>query len=311
MQTLRFASTCLMTSLFGTAGAETIELKNGDTLSGNVLRIETDFVYWDSTTFGELTVPANSVSKIDGEPFHIASLRTAEESSGKDKLSITGDFGLEFDFGFEKDAGPSDSEEVDVRLKGSYERGLVWASMRVEHESEAQGDNSTGEDYEVEIKAERYFESAGIGPYWYVLSGWNKDRFRTIESWTTLGSGVGYSWQKSENTRLKVQAGLDGWLTSSEFVDRTATGGRVVVDIRRTIPSIANIAIFTEAQFLWEIAGRSNRLFETSSGVRLPLSERFFAQLSLDYDRFEFADAPEFAENDETEWNFRVGARWD
>ena len=77
MQILRLMSACLMTVLFSTAVAETIELKNGDTLSGNVLRIEADFVYWNPPIFGELAVPIDSISRTDGEPFLGALLVTS------------------------------------------------------------------------------------------------------------------------------------------------------------------------------------------------------------------------------------------
>lgn len=296
----------LLSCAFGVANAETLEFRNGDRISGTLVRVEPDALVWRSAILGELAVPIDSIATVNGE-----ALPATPKDVTAPEDSQTGRFAGEFDFGFEKDAGTSDTEEVDVRLRASYERGRIVGSLRLEHELEAQRGTSTAEDYEIEIKAERFSRTTGSGPYWYVQAGWNKDRFRTIESWTTLGAGPGYAWQRGERTRIKLEGGLDGWLIEGPDGQQTATGGRVVLDMRHSLPSLAGIMLFSEAQFLWELGGRQNRLVETSSGVRVPLNNRFYAQVSFDYDRFDFVDAPEFAENDETEWNFRLGAKWD
>lgn len=184
-------------------------------------------------------------------------------------------------------------------------------SLSLEHESEAQRDRSTSEEYEIEITAERFARTVGNGRYWYVRSAWNKNRFRTPEAWTTLGTGIGYALKTGKRTRIKLQGGIDGWAISGLAGQDTATGGRVVLEMRRSVSSLSNVTLFSEAQFLWEFANPQNRVLETSSGVRIPLSDQFYAQVSLDYDRFDFDDVPDSAENDETEWNFRFGLEWD
>ena len=86
---------------------------------------------------------------------------------------------------------------------------------------------------------------------------------------------------------------------------------RSMFDFRHTFQDLANLTAFSEAQFVWELGGRHNHIVETSSGLRLPFSDFFYAQLSLDYDRFESIEAPGSADNDESEWNFRMGIQWD
>ena len=82
------------------------------------------------------------------------------------------------------------------------------------------------------------------------------------------------------------------------------------MDVQHTFEGLRGTVVFSEAQLLWELAGTENRVIETSTGLRVPLSERFFTQLSIDYDRFESVDTPEFSGNDETEWHFKLGYRW-
>ncbi|MDJ0748199.1 MAG: DUF481 domain-containing protein [Woeseiaceae bacterium] len=311
MHIRQFICFALLSCVLGVANAETLELRNGDRLTGTLVRIGTDTLVWRSAILGELVVPIDAIAMVNGEALPVRTPPATPAGITAPEDGQTAKFIGEFDFGFEKDAGTSDTEEVDVRLRTSYERGRVVGALRLEHESEAQRGNSTSEDYEIEIKAERFSRTSRSGPYWYVQAGWNKDRFRTIESWTTLGTGPGYAWQSGERTRIKLEGGFDGWLIAGPEGQETTTGGRVVLDMRHSLPSLASVMLFSEAQFLWELGGRQNQLIETSSGIRIPLNNRFYAQVSFDYDRFDFVDAPEFAENDETEWNFRLGANWD
>jgi len=291
--------------------ADILVLSNGDTLSGVVVRANDQYLVWSSTLLGELTVAVDDVATVNGVSL-ADSLRSPEPSTAEPAVGGFAEaISAELDVAFEKDEGTSDSEEIEVRFKSSYDFGLTVGSLRLEHESTEERGVRTEEDYELELKAERYANTVNRGRYWYLRGDWNKDRFRTTEEWIAVGAGLGHVWQPAESTRIKLQGGIDAWSIALPDERRSAPGGRLLFDLRHTFQDFANLTAFSEAQFVWELGGRHNHIVETSSGLRLPISDFFYAQFSLDYDRFESPEAPDLAANDESEWNFRMGIQWD
>lgn len=280
--------------------ADTLELTNGDTLSGTLVKTETAQVVWESPVLGTLNVTRSNIAAVNGQPLPTPPSLHEPRYEWEGKVDV----------GVEKDEGSSNSEEYELGLRTSLTHGRYVHTLTLEHEAEKKRSTTTEEDYEFQYQADRYFRTAKKGPYLYGRTHWNKDRFRATDEWFAVGSGAGYVWRPKAGTRIKLQGGLDFWKVSLQSDNRSTTGGRVMVDLRHRFRRLANLLVFTEIQFLWEIGGANNRVIETDSGVRVPLSERFFTELSLDYDRFETSDDPEFSENDETEWNLKLGYRW-
>ena len=292
--------------------ADQLELINGDTLTGTQAGLKDGRLIWQSPVFGELTVPRAQIAKINGQPVSDGKSESPPETSaaGKERESSRFDFSGKIDLGFEKDEGSSKSEEYELGLRTSLSHGRYVHTLTLEHESEKKRDTNTEEDYELQYQADRFFRDVKQGFYVYGRTNWNKDRFRATDEWYALGSGAGYLWRAGSGTRIKLQGGLDYWVVSLQSDDRTAPGGRVLLDLRHRFERLANLVIFTEIQYLWEIGSRNNRVIETDSGLRVPLSERFFIELSLDHDRFETLDSPEFSQDNETEWNLKLGYKW-
>ena len=311
MKTLR--SILMMTVIAppGIAIADTLVLRNGDTLTGSVVRADDQHLIWSSAVLGELSVDIDHVATVNGVSLDSTHPEPGSRLAESSSSVVAGTIAGELDVGFEKDEGSSDSEEIEVRFKASYDFGLTVGSLRVEHESTEERGLSTEEDYELELKAERYAKTVNRGRYWYLRGDWNKDRFRNTDEWIAVGAGIGHVWQPTEATRIKLQGGIDAWSIELPDERRSAPGGRLMLDFRHTFHDFANLTVFSEAQFVWELGGRHNHIVETSSGLRFPFSDFFYTQFSLDYDRFESIEAPDLAENDESEWNFRMGIQWD
>ncbi|MGI9328806.1 MAG: DUF481 domain-containing protein [Pseudomonadales bacterium] len=281
-----------------------MKLSNGDLLTGELAGIEKEQVVWKSPILGTLTIPRSKVAELDGKPL------VSEDRVKQEQRVFAGRLTL----GLEKDEGSSDSEEYDFDIKSSLTHGRYVHSVVGEYEAETKNDRTSEEDYEVEYQAERYFGSPKGGWFAYALAAWNKDRFREPQEWITLGSGAGYLWQPSKRTRIKYQMGLDLWQTSGERGTRhSVRGGRVMLDLQHKLSWLADMVIFHESEMLWEIAGSSTRRIETTTGLRVPLTERLRFELSAEHDRFRTGGAPEFdvSRNDrETEWNAKIGYAW-
>ncbi len=304
-------STCVLLAALlgvnsGASAADRLQLANGDTLTGTLSSVTKEQLVLASPILGDLTIPMTQVATVNGEPVEIRNGDTAASVEPASPVDLGGQFALSMD----KDEGASESEEYEVRLENILTRGLNVIALTFEYESESTQDDVTEEEYEIDLKAERFVTSADTGHFWYARGAWNKDRFRATDQWVAIGAGAGYVWRPTTGTYIKLQGGVDAWRISLQDEDRRATGGRLLLDMRHTFADLANMIVFSEATMLWELDGRRNQVLETTSGLRLPFTQSFFAEVSLDYDRFEAIDAPEFSEDDETEWKFRLGYRW-
>ena len=185
-----------------------IVFQNGDTLSGAVLRLVGDQVELDSDLLGVITVPAASVASVNGAA--LAMPTPAPQEQPANAL----DFNGTFDLGFERDTGPADNEEVDIRLQSTLGHGRYLHPLDAIYEYESQGSSTTEEDCELVYQAERYAGDIGLGQYVYARTAWNRDRFRATDQWVTAGDGLGYVWRPTQATRLRAQAGIDRWWLS-------------------------------------------------------------------------------------------------
>ena len=296
-----FCLTCTGAS----ATSATVTLQNGDTLSGTVSAENADTIVLESALLGELSIPRSSILELI-----TANNDELDANDATRAMPNATTFTGRLDFGFEKDAGTSDTEELDFRVLASFEHGLALTSVELGYESESQRDTTVGEDFDITIEHERYSRAVRDGRFWYARAGWNRDRFRSVESWHTFGAGVGHAWRPTEATQLRIGTGLDAWAADAPGSLGSAIGARFFLGFNRELRNLNGLVVFSDAQLLHEVGGRGNQLLQTTSGFRMPLSEWIFAELSLEYDRFDAPDAPVTSANDETEWNFRIGARW-
>lgn len=108
---------------------------------------------------------------------------------------------------------------------------------------------------------------------------------------------------------------LNGELVRTEreqFVWKSPVLGTLKVPkkhIKHKFRWLADISVFHNLQVLWNTSNSSDRILESTTGLRVPLTKRLSVAASVDHDRFNSRNNPEFQE-DETEWNLKLGVSW-
>ncbi len=280
--------------------ADELQLTNGDSLNGELVRTEREQLVWKSPVLGTLKVLKKHIAGLNGKP-----LPPAPEPS-----SARHEFKGRIGFGFELDKGSSDNEEYELDMKTSIKSGRYTHSLTAEYELEERRGETREEDHELKYQVDRSFKAEGDGWYLYGLTEWNKDRFREPEEWTAIGAGAGYLWRPATGTEIKMQLGVDGWkLSELSGNEQTLNGGRWVLDIKHKFRWPADISVFHNLQVLWNTSNSSDRILESTTGLRVPLTKRLSVAASVDHDRFNSRNISEF-QDDETEWNLKLGFSW-
>ncbi|MGI9238219.1 MAG: DUF481 domain-containing protein, partial [Woeseiaceae bacterium] len=243
--------------LSGQLMADELQLTNGDSLNGELVRTDGKQVVWKSPVLGTLKVPKKHVVSVNGEPLPAVPEKSTTRRKFTGRIS----------FGIELDRGNSDNDEYDLDIKTSLKSGRYTHNLTAEYEFEQRRDITREEDHKLKYQVDRSFKAEGGGWYLYGLTEWNKDRFREPEEWTAIGGGAGYLWRPTTGTEIKTQLGADSWELSRLSGDKeTETGGRWVLDIQHKFKWLADISVFHNLQLLWVINNTSNRILESTTG---------------------------------------------
>lgn len=203
----------VLVALLGTVAnvsAVTIELTNGDKLSGEISSASDDAVTLRHPLLGELTVPRSQIAKLQPDPAdETATTAGTAVTETDDGLLGTGwlsDWKRRVEIGVTGAAGKSENQEIQAGFSADYEGDdKRWAHKTRYYRNEANGDLS---DHSLFSTLNRDWLNPGSP--WFEFAGGRFD-WDELKDWDyrlTANGGVGYDFVKTDDYRLLGRAGL-------------------------------------------------------------------------------------------------------
>ena len=310
------AAVITVLSLLITAGkvmGDEIWLKNGDHITGNVIRMENNILNFKTPYAGEISVRWEEIANLrTDEPIAvILSDKTSTRgiiSAGKDgKVSVRVDNILEpltFDLaqvdvinpkppkpalklnarvnvGIATQRGNTDTD--NYHLDGEFvartekNRYTVGAELnREKTDGERTSNNALGY-----IKYDHF-----LSQKWYFYSNalFEQDEFKDLDLRTTVGVGLGYQFFETPLTNLSIEAGLSYVNEDYDQADDNSySAGRWALKYDRyLIEKIVQFFHYHEGYVSLEDTEKI--IFKSRTGLRVPLYERFIATAQYNFD---------------------------
>lgn len=168
---------------------------------------------------------------------------------------------------------------VDTEAIARRQRDRVTANLRGNY-AEDEG-NNTESNVVLGAKYDRF-----LSPKWYAYAAttFEHDPFRDIRLRGTLGAGSGYQLFDTSVTALSLEGGLDYVVT--DFYDETDEhfpAARLGLRFRHWLWKDV-LELFHNAEGYASLIDWRSSFVRTQTGLRVPLKDRFLAQAQLNYD---------------------------
>lgn len=292
-------------------------LINGDRLTGKVIRMEGDLLYYSTPYVStEMEIAWKDVANlITDEDVQIVledgttlNGRTMKAEDGKVKMKM-GSFieTVSFDLAQVTSVNPKKNEAKKMTLKGIVNAGFSQSSGNTDTTSvyidtevvarTPKNRYTIGLEYNYENDNDETTERNALGyakydyfltNKWYLYSNsfFQTDPVADLRLRTTLGIGAGYQFFETERTQLSVEAGpayVNEDLEEGEDMDFSAA--RWAVDFNHALYDWLETFHFQEGYYGLE--GSDNLFLRTRTGLRFPFAEAFHftLQYNWDYDK--------------------------
>lgn len=297
------------------AWADEVRLKNGDVLTGEVVRKETDKLVFKTSYAGEVGIIWTQIASLrSDETLRIvmsddSNLKGRIVPAGSGKANVTTEEG--------EDVAQIDLNKV-LYINPSAEvaaAGITWEGNINLGGAFTKGNSDTGllnfnAETVIRRKKDRFtlgavvnraksegeetqFNSRGFGKYDYFLSRqWyayvnasaEHDRFRDIRLRTSTGAGSGYQVFERPDLKLSLEGGLN-YITVDYYFDEDESypGGRWAIKYDQKVFG-GDTEIFHRHEFLFGFLNGENTLFFSQTGLRVPIAENLNASTQLNVD---------------------------
>ncbi len=289
-------------------------MKNGDRLTGNVVRKSDNILILKTSYAGEIEIQWSDVSHLVTEqPVHIVldddtEMRGHLNAYGDSKLKIEMIESKESAFlSVEKIAAINPQQKHDFTFSGQVNVGVEidrgnsdegnyyigsetefrWPSDRLtlELEVDIETTERTTTDQEVDFQGD--FDHF-ISERWYTTSGllFEHDKFDDLSSRITVSTGFGYDIIKTKRTNLSLE-GSPGYLWENfrESSDANYPVGIVALNFNHYLFKSLDLQVFHEHRYTQSLEDNSDYIFLSSTGLRLPIAENFQITFQYNYDR--------------------------
>jgi putative salt-induced outer membrane protein YdiY len=303
-------------SINNIAAADEIKLKNGDTITGTIVKKETDKLIVNTAYAGEISITWTHISSLNSTaPVNIV-LTDQTTFSGQIEPSEPGRVKIKSD--------QSDTETeiaiaelnyinpsplvsgigVDwkgrVNFGGAVTQGNTDTSLlRADAEAIARTKENRFTVGAIVNRAESNdvdteFNSRGDMKYdhfltkkWYLYTNatLENDRFRDINLRTTVGLGSGYQMFEQEDLNLFIEGGINYINVNYDLADdESYASGRWALRYDQK-PFKTNVQVFHQHEVLFGLDDFANTLIFSRTGLRVPVTEDINAstQINLDY----------------------------
>ncbi|MFV1921064.1 MAG: YdiY family protein [Methylotenera sp.] len=298
-----------------TANADTIKLKNGDVLTGTVIKKETDKLVFKTKYTGEIKITWADIASLSTDKPVTVMLANDASFTGEIKQSDEGRAKIKL-------SGLNTNADLDLKdlayINPSPEvsgKGVAWSGYANLGGATSQGNTDNSQirfDTEAiaRTKQNRYtigayvnrakadgestaFNSKGYMQYdhfltkqWYVYANGSleNDKFRDINLRSSAGIGSGYQFYEQENLNLSIEGGVNYISTDFKLAedDRYASG-RWALKYDQLV--FQSVKFFHQHEVLVSLEDVANTLVFSKTGLRVPIANNLNAstQLNLDY----------------------------
>lgn len=297
------------------AFADTIKLKNGDILSGTVIKKETDKLVFQTQYAGEIKVNWEDIASLNtdkpqkvflaDDSSFTAQIKTAED--GKAKINLSGlnasteinlsdltyinpsaavsgqgvDWTGYANVGGAMTSGNTDNSQLRFDVEGiartKQNRYTIGAFVnRAESNNESTVFNSKGYT--------QYDHFLNKQLYLYATGALENDKFRDINLRSSAGIGSGYQVYETKDMKLSVEAGLNYISTDfKQAEDDRYTSGRWALKYNQLV--FNDVKFFHQHEVLFSLEEIANTLVFSKTGLRVPIANNLNAstQLNVDY----------------------------
>jgi putative salt-induced outer membrane protein YdiY len=295
--------------------ADQIRLKNGDILTGEVVKKESDKVVFRTDYAGELEISWSEVASLDSQEA-VRIVLTDDRSmegrlvpDGKGQAIVQTEGGKEMarikliDLLYINPSAEVSGVGItwtgNINLGGTFTQGNSDTSLLhfdAETVARRKRDRFTVGGIVNRGESEGFdtvYNSRVYGKYdyflnrrWYayVNAAGENDKFRDIRLRTSTGVGSGFQIFEQPGLNLSIEGGLN-YITADYYVDEDESypGGRWALKYDQKIFG-GDTEIFHQHEFLFGFLNGKNTLLFSKTGLRVPIADRLKASTQLNID---------------------------
>ncbi|MFK7913686.1 MAG: YdiY family protein [Pseudomonadales bacterium] len=310
MMKAQFKKTLLalpLASLFAgaVASADVIELKNGDRVTGTVVKIS-DGAMTLTSGYGEMVIPVDQISGIDAAlPMRVTTpvgeevlgtltndggqqyLRT---DSGLQPLSIADlnrvvdkDFTTDYwtnylDFGLAVSKGNSETESISLHYDTNMVRGNTEHLGHAYWNTDEADGVTTRNQVDAGYSFRWYFRDS-----WYALGnlGYFKDELKEIDRRITVGAGLGHQFFANDIANFSTELGISQVFENLAGESESNPAVRWGMDYNRWLRP-EQVQYFYGHEVLKILDSDRGEIYKINTGIRFNLSENWTANARVD-----------------------------
>lgn len=299
----------------GSAAADTVTLKNGDRLSGTVVKMEADTLWFETAYAGTLKLPWAQVGRLETDaPVRLklddsAEFDTRLQTATERELNVQpGGVGALAPLPLDRIVAINPPANPDrtvlsgrASLGGSVARGNTDANtlhldgelvarnptQRVTFDGElneaSQGGVDTVSNWRAGLKVDHFLAER---TYVYANTRFDHDGQADLDLRSTLGVGVGRQFVERDDLKVSFEGGLS--LVHEDYglvPDERFPGARAALRYEQGFWG-NRLRVFHGSDLLLSLEAIEDYLLQTRSGFRVPMGNGLSlgAQVNLDYD---------------------------
>ena len=265
-----------------TTHADELVLNNGDVLQGQTVEQTESHLMWRSDNFGDLSIPINNVTSINGAALSadgsaVAQEKTAEpvklvssfNNSYKGGLSVTGAYA----------SGNEEREDWDIESAVEWRTGDYRHDTNVNYESHSLDGSPANEEYHLGYGVDFFFREKW---FWKNGASVGANENRAIDQYYSIGSAIGRQLWESDASALSAESGLV-WI-SEEFSDQSSDNRLTwswSADYRRILGQ--TLELFHTHRLLVSLSDFEDSEIKADVGLKAPLVDNLFTELKLEW----------------------------
>lgn len=319
--------------------ADEIEIKNGDRLSGEIVRHDVGSVRLKTTYAGTLTIDWADIAKItlsepstvlmkDGSTMEVESFNRVEDEfvlkpvGAENPVSMpvasvnvvepeAWELGQGYDFtgkvniSIEDESGNSESNEFDLDfdLTNRWRKNSLRWFGQLEYDT-TRGDTTT-DKWSTMVSFDHNFQGKWYGAGSVLLK---QDKFADLDLRTMIGPGIGYRFFDSDQLNLRLEGGIyylkDNFITQA---DKSFWGPTWFLDYDQKVWK-KRLQIYHRQMGFQSANGDSKFLWRSWTGVRVPIIAGLFGSVEyeIDYD----SEPAVASETTDQTFKLKLGYKW-
>lgn len=302
-----FSVIILLMLSFLTASADEVYLRNGDRISGKIIRMEEGKLVIKTDYAGEITIAWQQVESLSAdEKFKVVlddettlEGQTISPEAGKMKLEEAPAFNLtdikainpkvlspvritaKINAGVELESGNSDTDdyEIDASFQARTKKSRYW--LGGDFNKEKTDGNLTAKEWTAYANYDYFFTKKWFS---YVRTKFEHDKFADLDLRSILGAGPGYQFFESDTLNLSFGTG-PGYIYENfiEASDNSFVSLQWIVNYDQYFYNKL-FQLFHHSDGYLSLENTDNWIVNTRQGIRFPLYKGLKATLQYSYD---------------------------